>query len=420
MTLHLMARDLTPRDHGSQHMAQRPRSASRRLATATAVLVQAFITSTAWSDTITFSGTGIAMRGCTIQAVQGGQVSYTDASGQRQRRPIEQVEALGFDGLPDLDLAEAALADQNLNDGEWALLRALLKADNDVQRLWIHARLSHVHDLRGEYVQAAGHAAEVFAISDDVTWKSLRPVSPVNAPGYAAAHEALDSLQAAAKRVKSAELQREIETMTRLVQGVHDKLSADYKGPPIARNSTVSGYPRETVLARDRRPSDAELAVGATPQPTTSTTAPVAPVHAPTPVPLAQEADSSDPRSAGAIDRLLASGRGSDAAALCAEIEKNPGERDLGHFLFQYGKALTLAGRRGEAAIMFTRCAILFPDSADAGPSLIETATIYRDEFRKPETARRLLQLAIANAERDNQQAVAMLAREILDTLGNP
>ncbi len=366
------------------------------------------------ADTITFTGTGIAMRGCKVQAVQGGQVSYTDPNGQRQRRPLEQIEAIGFDGLPQLDQAETALADQHLEEAVWPLLRALLAAQSDLQRVWIHMRLSQVHDLRGEYVQAAGHAAEVFALSDDVAWKSLRPVSPVNTPTFAAASEALESLQSAARKVKSAELQREIETMTRLVQGVQSKLAATYAGPAIERGSTISGFARADIAANDKQPPAGASGAVTAAAPPPSATRPVGAPAANTPV--VRDEDSSDPRSAGAIDRLLAANRAAEAVTLCQEIEKNPGERDLARFLYQYGKALSLAGRKSEAAVMLTRCAVLYGDSPDAGPALIETAVIYRDEFHKPDVGRRLLETVIAQSEADAQSPAANLARELLNT----
>ncbi len=371
------------------------------------------LTPVAAADTITFTGTGIALRGCKIVGVQGGQVAYSDPNGQRQRRPLEQVEALGFDGLPELDQAEAALSQQDVAGGLWPLLKAALRAQGDVQRIWVQARLAQVHDLRGEYVQAAGHAAEVFMLTDDVAWKSLRPVSSVNTPTYAAAHEAMESLEAAARRVKSVELQREIETMTRLMQGVHTRLAADYKGPAIERGSTISGFSREVVASSDKQPADgvaAQAPVTATP----ATTRPAAAAQ-PAPPPVAA-ADSSDPRSPGAIDQLLAASKSSEAVKLCEDIEKNPGERDLGHFLYQYGKALSQANRKADAAVMLTRCAILYPDADDAGAALIETALIYRDEFRRADVGRRLLEKVIADAQAsgDERSAAATLARELL------
>ena len=67
-----------------------------------------------------------------------------------------------------------------------------------------------------------------------------------------------------------------------------------------------------------------------------------------------------------------------------------------------------------EAARLRERAGGLCPPP-DAGPALIETAVIYRDEFGKPEVAQRLLERVIADARRDDQPATATLAKELLD-----
>ncbi len=367
------------------------------------------------ADTITFTGTGIALRGCTIQGLQGGQVQYLDPSGARQRRPISQIESLGFDGLPELDQAEAAIATEDFNMGIRALLRALLKAETDLQRVWVHARLAQVHDLNGEYVQAAGHAAEVFMLAEDVTWRELRPVSPVNEPPYPAAKDSLESLQAAARKVKSGELKREIDVMLKVVQPVAEKLARSWTGGAIAAHSTFSGLTREEITA-DGSAAKPPVQPATTKPGTAAAAMPAEPVPA-KPALATAAPTSNDPRSSQVIDNLLSAGQHAQALTLCVEVEKNPGDRDLAHFLYQYGRALSLSARKKDAAVMFTRCAVLYPDSPDAGPALIETAIIYRDEFRKPEVARRLLERVIADAERDNQQSTATLAKELLSSL---
>jgi tetratricopeptide (TPR) repeat protein len=367
------------------------------------------------ADTITFTGTGIGLRGCTIQGLQGGQVQYLDPAGARQRRPIAQVEALGFDGLPELDQAEAAILTEDFAGGIRGLLKALLKAETDVQRLWIRTRLARAHDLNGEYVPAAGHLAAVFMMSDDVSWRDLRPVAQVNESSYPAAKESLDNLQAALRKVKSSELKRDVETMLKNVQPVADRLAKEWTGATIAAGSTFSGLTREEITGDSAaKPATSMPAPdqGTPPAKPSDSTAPALPA----PV-AAAPANPGDPRSPQAIDALLAAGQHEKAVVLCAEIEKNPGDRDLAHFLYQYGRALSLASRRKDAAVMLTRCAILYPDSPDAGPALIETAMIYRDEFRKPEVARRLLERVIADAERNQQTASAALARELLASL---
>ena len=170
------------------------------------------------------------------------------------------------------------------------------------------------------------------------------------------------------------------------------------------------GLHRADIAANEKQPIAGAANTPSTAPPTPSATKPVG-----TTPPNISNEDSSDPRSAGAIDRLLAANRAAEAVALCQDIEKSPGERDLARFLYQYGKSLSLAGRKPEAAVMLTRCAVLYPDSPDAGPALIETAIIYRDEYHKPAVGRRLLESVIAQSEGDAQSPAANLARELLN-----
>jgi TolA-binding protein len=344
-------------------------------------------------------------------------VQYLDPAGSRQRRPINQVESMGFDGLPELDQAEAAVAIEDFPGAIMSLLRAAVNAQTDLQELWLHARLARVHDLNGDYVQAAGHAAEVFMRSDDVAWRDLRPVSSINEPLYPAAKEALDRLQSAARKVKSGELKRDIDVMIKNVQPVTERLGQQWTGGAIEPGSTISGLTRAQIAGE--QPAAASNGAPVSRAPAAESPAVAAPESAPDkPAPApAEQPGAGDPRSPQAIDALLAAGRHAQALTLCAEIEKNPGDRDLAHFLYQYGRALALASRKKDAAVMFTRCAILYPDSPDVGPALIETAMIYRDEYRKPDVARRLLERVIAQAQDDAQASTAALARELLATL---
>src|SRR5436190_8561680 len=109
----------------------------------------------------------------------------------------------------------------------------MLGADGDLKKLWLHARLAKVHDLRKEYVQAAGHAAEAMMLSEDVHWKSIAPVCDPNAPEFAAVKEAYENLQAARSKVKNAELSATIARMLKIVQPLYELQSKEYHGPAI-------------------------------------------------------------------------------------------------------------------------------------------------------------------------------------------
>ncbi len=371
------------------------------------------ITGSAAADSITLDASSIPLRGCTIRAIQNGRVYFLDPANRQQHRPLDEVEALGFDGLEQLDQAEAWIAERQYPEAITHLLAAALNAKTPVQRLWVHQRLARVHKYQGEYVQAAGHAAAVFLIQDDPYWQRLNPKGEVNEPSYAAAKEAMDLLNQAGRKVTASQLQRTVREMTRHVRPVYERLSKAYQGPPIEPDSTISGIlksqignlPSESATrtpTNQAKPSERPAASG--------TVKPAKLTPPPLPTPVGKD-------SADQIDQLLAARRPVDALAMCKRAAEAPGERDLSRLLYQYGLALSAVGREREGAVMFVRCAVLFGGSNFAAPSLIETASIYQEVFRQPRAAQRLLERAIATATARGQPQVVNQARRALATL---
>lgn len=363
------------------------------------------------ADSITFTTSTIPFRDCTIQAVHGGQVHYLDNRGQRQRRELEQIRALGFDGLVELDEAERALAADNTENALAFLLGAMTKARTTLQRLWIHARLAHVHGAGGEYVQAAGHAAAAMA-ADDPHWRGLVPEFPVGeTASLPAVREALDHIQSAMRKVSHADLKHALEQMLWEIQPLHDRLMKEHGAASLTPGGTISGIPKSEI------PKLMEAAAREAPHaPAVNHGEPAAPQVAATTSAANPQADA-EPDSPAGIDALLAAQRWGEALGACRRVERDPGERDLARFLFQYGTALDRSGQRADAAVMFARCAVLFPESADAVHSLIQTAIIYRDHYRQLHTARGLLQQAADAAAANHHDAAGMLARELLGSL---
>ena len=374
------------------------------------------LTSSAHADSITLDGSSIPLRGCTIRAIQNGRVYFLDSLNRQQHRPLSEIEALGFDGLEQLDRAEAWIAEGLYANAIDHLLMAALRAQTTVQRLWVEHRLARVHNYLGEYVQAAGHAAAVFLIQDDPYWQRLIPRGEVNEPPYAAAKEAMDLLDQAGRTVTSSQLQQKVREMTRRIRPVHDRLAAAYQGPPIEPGSTISGILKSQI---DKPPSEAATPAGPDQPKGTEKPAPPRTVKPsqPTPPPAPTPSPSAGPDSAEAIDRMLTARRPVDALAICERVAEAPGDRDLSRFLYQYGMALTGVGRERDAAVMFARCAVLFGRSSFAAPSLIETASIYHTVYRQPRTAQRLLERAIATATAQGQGEVVKRARRRLGTL---
>lgn len=379
-----------------------------------------------FADSVTFTGSPIALKGITIQSLQNGKLTYIDSSGQRQSRSLDDVQALGFDQFAELDAAEQALAKGDLDAGLKSLLRAMLASDSDLEKLWVHARLARVHDLRKEYAPAAGHAAAVMLVSADAYWRALEPVCPPSQAEFAAVKEAFDNLQAAKAKVKVTDLSNSIARMLKVVQPQHDALAAEYQGAPITAGSTISGIARGEILGDgleapiNKPTSPAATTVAARPAvaaPSKSSSPPPASKPAAPVKPDELKPTENNPRAAALLDALLAAGRNDQALELCRQIEKEPGDRDLGHFLYQYGSALKGSGQAREAAVMFMRGALLFPDGSDAPASLIECAEIHQAVIQNPETARRLLERAADLAESLDQPTMVSKARQALQLL---
>lgn len=382
----------------------------------TAILLFAAI---AAADTVTLRGTSIPLTGCEVQDMRHGRLYFKDGRGRRQWRELDDVAALGFNDLPALDEAEALLAAGDSDAGLGKLFEALLESETDLAKLWVRQRLAAVHDSRGEYVQAVGHAAAVFMIRDESYWRRLEPVSKVDRPGFPAVWETMVRLQRARRTVKNRDLTALVDRLIEKIQPIHDELAASYDGPPLSEGATISGFPLEQIRSGRLRlpaakapaePAEEEPA-GAAPGDEGRETEP----EPPAPQTTLPEAPAGD--SAEAIDALLEAGRSADALDLCRRLAERPGHRSLGRFLYQYGRCLRAEGHGPDAAVMFMRCALLYGSSLQAAPSLIETALIYRDVYQNRATARRLLERAREIAAAQGDSETVQRARDILSTV---
>jgi len=380
--------------------------------------------SSVFADAITFTGSSISLRDCRIQALQGGQVFYTDSRGQRQRRAIEEVRAMAFDDLPALEAAEKTLGANDNPDGLIPLLGALLDSKTELHKQWVRYRLVRFHEGRGETVQAMSHAASIMGGSDDPSWKSIEPAAALNQAEFAAVKEAYDNVQAALRQTRHAELKATLERMSKKLQPLHDQLAREHTGPATVLGGTLSGISIQAIRSGE---AEAPKSNAVPEVPTQPERAPAKPQASPPtpPAPPAQsttptkppEAPTTDASSSQAIDSLLEKSRNADALARCEAVAKEPGDRDLAHFLHQYGLALARNGKPDDAAVMFTRCAAIYPASEDACHCLIQLAIIHRDAFKQPDTARRLMELAQARAKEHNHAAAAMQAAELMPSV---
>jgi len=376
------------------------------------------VTNSAKADSLTLVGLSIPLKGITIRTIQNGRIYLFDASDRQGSRGLDEIDTISFDDLKEMDLAEEEFAKGNYQSALEGFLVAALKAKTDVHRLWIYQRLAQSHNYQAQYVQAAGHAATVFMLQDDLYWRRLVPRGGVNEPSYAAAAETMQKLRDAARKVKQPQLKRSINEMTAAVRPIFDKLKSNYKGEPYKSGSTISGIEKSQIgKARIEAARKSQQPVEKPKPPKT----PVDVTGSKKPNPPRRSAQSSresiGPTSARAIDDLLAENRAIDAVELCKRIAMNPGDRELDRFLHQYGRALLRTDKKPKAAIMLLQCAISFPGSQYAASSLIETALIYETVYNKPDTTIRLLERAVAIATTQQQADAATRARRELARL---
>lgn len=361
----------------------------------------------AQADSITLIGSPIIYRDVTIRTIEDGRINIFDSSNRQVSRSLDEIDTLSFDDLKEMDPAEEDFAKGNYRSAVERFLVAALKAKTDLHRLWIHQRLAQSHNYQGQYIQAAGHAAIVFVLQEDLYWRRLVPRGGVNEPSYAAAAETMQLLRDAARKVKQPQLKRSITEMTTAVRPIFDKLKANYKGQPYKQGSTISGIelskigktpiietkPKQKPIAKPKPPVENARSKSTKPN------------------------KRATPTSAKVIDNLLAQDRAVDALELCKRIARNTGDRELDRFLYQYSLSLLKTNNKRKAATMFLQCAISYPGSQYAAPSLIETALIYETVYKNQDTSIRLLERAVVIATAQRQSDSAKRARRELARL---
>jgi tetratricopeptide (TPR) repeat protein len=355
---------------------------------------------------------------CRVQAIRSSTVFYVDAAGDIRQIGVADVTSIEFDDLPEVRDAERLIARRRFVEALDRLLAAYVKTEDEAKRLWLHARLAHVHSALGDYVEAAGHLAAVLVEDASAHWLTLQPMGDVRACGYYAAAEAADWLSRAARRVEGDEpLTQAVEVMTAKVQPVLAELQASHEQLRYRHGSTVSGvFLRDvgTERAKKERPWLEVEAAGtneiAPPPGTEATGAAGGATDAPSP-PAPPEIAPRGSNSPAVIDAMLDRGDFDAALAVCERLAERIDERDLAEFLFQYGRALDGAGRSLDAAVCFVECAAHFGGSVHGVRSLIATAAIYRDRLGQPEAAMRLVEEAAARAAHIGDEALADEAR---------
>jgi hypothetical protein len=363
-----------------------------------AIAVLALATVSARADTVSAGGT--VSENVSVQTIRAGKLFFIDAAGALAQAPIEAVEWIQFDGLIDLESAQRAMLGDEWEEALPKLLLAMQKAEGDAQELWIHAKLAETHGQLGDFIEAAGHAAAVLDIDPSPVWLSLVPRGELNEPTFYSTGEAMYFLKRAQREAIDGDVSAALAELTARIEPLAEEIARD-DARQYRPGSTISG-----ILIRDiARPlAPRETGNG-------GNSAPPSDRAAPQP---GRPAERSGPESPAAIAGLLADGEYLAARAICERVAESPGARDLAQFLHQYGQALAGTASYDDAAVRYMQCAIEFPDTSYATWSLIETAVIHNDFYKKLDTAERLLLLASLKAEEEGDAASLERARALL------
>ncbi len=386
-------------------------------------LIAATASGPASADSVRLRGSAITLDDCRILSIKGGELVFSAPGGRRMQKHLEDVIALGFAGIEEIDHAESSMLEQDYDRAvKWFVL-ALAKSQSDLQRQWIHVRLARAHDKLGQYVQSAGHAAAVFVFEDHPAWKRLVPMCEPDRPAYPAAKEAHDHLQAARRSVQSAELVHLVTTMLGRVKPAYDEAARAYQGPRLKAGDTISGYAlgqldkvRASLIDPDES-GPLVFAVGD--DEANESTMPEDPASAEE----AQDEPAPEPQRVMTthgtdIAILIDQERYQMARSRCERELPDANPVEVAELRYWLGLALKGLDQPRDAAVEFMRSYILQPDSAQAAACLLETAEIYETTFLRVGKAVTLMRMALVRAENRGDDMIADRARAMLNRLG--
>jgi hypothetical protein len=225
--------------------------------------------------------------------------------------------------------------------------------------------------------------------------------------------------------VRSSELARIVDTLLQEVGLAQTAVARSYEGPALRKGATISGFTRDEILDGVASPAVEveQSARGATLNPIPAETPEdlatdeKTTLAAPSSTEVSAPARDPEPETESEIEALLQAGEYERVVATCTRQLSGADREDRPTLLLTCGRALVGLDRPEDAAIMFTRCAVLHPDSTQAAQGLVETARIYETVYHRADAAERLLRLAIQHAEHAGDRAQAGVARSALQRL---
>ncbi len=336
-----------------------------------------------------------------VRGVSEGMVRYK-VGRVTNERAIERIVFYLTD-VPDLQIGEVAFAQNNIQEALDAWAEALNETDKPWQRAWIHYRRTIAFDNTGRFVEAVGEWAQLIVLQPDSYWSMTAPVAAHDFPSVKTTVASLELIRDAQTQIANPILK---SAAANYEEDIEDIL---HKAMDAERDSNNATDENITGINNDHK-SDTEMTnpdsthIKNEPQPgktlQNDTNAPD----------MSKAAENYDtPQTGGVgeqIDQAIANENYIIARKQIELLAANPRNYPIDRLLYQYGIVLRNLEQPQDAAIRLMQCAILFPDSRYALPSMLEVAHIYRDEFDDATTAIRLLQAVIDREAEYRQQII--------------
>jgi len=362
-------------------VAGRSRFGSARVWTIVGAICVASWSGTAGADAIKLGGFWI--EDVSVQGVEYGSVVYFNRVGTELSRPIERVQGLKLSSYPSLGKAQQAIEAGNDREALRALLRVQSQNKGGAPWVgqWVNYLLIDVCDRQNMPVKAVGAYLELVEGSASPIYLKRLPARCLEGVSGDTKLDVKQRIEAALERLTG-------RPEAVLVQDLLDIIDG--------KDSGDTGGFDETVLVVDGAAGGSDAG---TSQPENGAG-----------LTLPRELDIGNP-----VTQLLINNRFEQALAMVDEaLEKD--SRHMAMRLYQRGMAqMQLAGVNQDqeqyldAGMSFARVLAYFPQSAFAGPSLVEAGVIHSKIGRR-DIAQKLYQKAteMIDAEIEPRYAIRL------------
>jgi len=353
-------------------------------------------------DALLLEGSGVLLRDLEIREIAGGQVVYADVRGRVVWRDLDEVAALRFAELPDLERADRLRIAEQFEEARSVFRTMVGLSERKEANLWLHLNLARLARLERDDADLAIHIAELIRLQEDPWWRTLAPVQTVEGRD--------ESVMPADPRVAAAALERIDAALSGVRQpalrALLERLRAEL-APAAAKAPPVGEVPvRPLRTAPQARPVE----MPAEPDPVR--------VHAPS---VPQEVRSHPEESSPRVPEPARAGNAVHAevyrplSEILPEAEASGSPRDRARALLRAGQMLVDQKRPRDAVLAFLRCGLAYAQTPEASRALLAAARLYESELGNRGAAMRVAQRVVRSADDADvaREAASMIERLI-------